>query len=309
MLDVLLLAKVVLIGALTAAAVRWLATLGTPRPWRTSACWSWAIGAGVLAASGTTDGWPHWPPLEDRAQFLTLLVPLTLTVETLAAAVRSRRVSWIARLALVAVVAPILLHNTVYLADLSGPDSAEWSPGQATMVLCGLAATLALVWAALGGLQTRTSTPTVMGLLLLDALAAAVTVMLSGYFGAGLLGLMVAAATAGATLASYIGRPRPTSSGSLGMSVIGIFSVVLVGRFFGALSDPLAAGLLVAPLLAWTVELPALRRLSPAWRAAGRLACVAVPLVIVVMVAQQKFSAASKSPSGPSSQKLFISRA
>ena len=67
------------------------------------------------------------------------------------------------------------------------------------------------------------------------------------------------------------------------MSVIGIFSVVLMGRFFGTLSTSLAACLLLAPLLAWIVELPRLRRLAPRWRNAWRLACVAAPLVIVVV--------------------------
>jgi len=82
MLDFVLLAKAVLTGALIAATVMRLATLGAPRPWRRDVCWTWAIGAGVLAASGATDQWPDWPALEDRARFLTLLVPLTLVVET-----------------------------------------------------------------------------------------------------------------------------------------------------------------------------------------------------------------------------------
>ncbi|MEX0979289.1 MAG: hypothetical protein WDZ48_10575, partial [Pirellulales bacterium] len=259
MLDIVLLAKVVLIGALTAAVVMRLAACGAPRPWRRDARWTWAIGAGVLAASGATDQWPHWPPLEDRARFLTLLVPLTLVVETLAATMRSRGKAWILRLGLTAVVAPILLHNSVYLADLNGRNSAEWSHGEAAIVLCGLAALGALVWAMMSGLQSRTSTPTVLWVLVLDALATAVTVMLSGYYRAGLLGLGLAGALAGATLASYIAQPRSPTRGSLGMSVIGIFAVVLVGRFFGALSTSLAACLLLAPLLAWTVELPRLR--------------------------------------------------
>ncbi len=201
MLDVVLLARVVLVGALAAAAVMRLAAWGAPRPWRLGASWSWAIGAGVLAASGAADLWPHWPPLEDRARFLTLLVPLTCAVETLAATLRSLGVAWIVRLGLTAVVAPILLHDSVYLADLNGPGSAEWSPSQATAVLCGLAALLALVWTMLTGLQSRTSTPVVLWVLFLDALAAAVTVMLSGYYRGGLLGLGLAAALAGAALA------------------------------------------------------------------------------------------------------------
>src|SRR3990172_5584237 len=125
MLDVALLTEAVLVGALTAAVAMLLAAWAAPRAWRSGACWTWAIGAGVLAASGATDQWPHWPPLEDRARFLTLLVPLTIVVETLAATMRSGRGAWFVRLGLTAVVAPILLHNSVYLAVLNGRSSAE----------------------------------------------------------------------------------------------------------------------------------------------------------------------------------------
>jgi hypothetical protein len=299
MLDVFLPAKVVLVGGLIATAVMLLASWGEPRKWRRSASWTWAIGTGVLAASGANDQWPSWPAHEDRARFLTLLVPLILVVDTLASTSRSRRAAWIMRVGLAAVVGPILLHHSVYLADLNGPNSAEWSSAQTTMVLCGLAALLALVWSMLSRLQSRTSIPAVMWVLALDALATAVTVMLSGYYRAGLLGLGLAAAIAGATLASYIAQPQSTASGSLGMSVIGVFAVVLVGRFFGTLPTGLAACLLLAPALAWTVELPRLRTLSLAWRSAGRLACVAVPLVVVMVVARQKFIAASTARSRP----------
>ncbi len=204
-------------------------------------------------------------------------------------------------MALAIVVAPILLHNSVYLADLNGRDSAEWSTAHATIVLGGLAAVLTLWWAMLSGLESRTSTPTVMWVLALDALAAAATVMLSGYYRAGLLGLGLAAALAGATLASYLARPRSTSSGSLGMGVIGIFSVVIIGVFFGSLTSGQMACLLLAPALAWTVELPWLRSLPPGWRYAVRLACVAVPLIAVVLFAERRFTAASVARSKPTS--------
>jgi hypothetical protein len=293
MLDVLLLAKVMLVGGLTAAAVMLFASWRAPSSWQFSACWNWAIGAGVLAASGATDQWPHWPPLEDRARFLTLLVPLTLVVDTLASAVRSRRAAWIMRGGLAAGVAPILLHNSVYLADLSGPNSAEWSSTQATIILGGLAALLTLWWAFINARQSHASTPIVVLVLALDAFAAAATVMLSGYYRAGLLGLGLTAAIAGATLTSYAARPPSAFHGSLGMGVVGIFSVALMGRFFGTLATGLAACLLLAPVLAWTVDLPRLRVLSPAWRNTMRLACVAVPLIVAVVVAQRKFTAAS----------------
>ena len=300
MLDIAVLAKALLIGSLTAAAVMWLAACGLPRSWRRGACWSWAIGAGVVAANSAVDQWPNWPPFEDRARFLTLVVPFTLVIETLAATMRSDGAAWIVRLGLTAVVAPILLYNSVYLADLNGLNSAEWSPFQATIVLCGLAAILTLVWAMLDQLQSRTSTPAVLWVLVLDALATGVMVMLSGYYRGGLLGLSLAGAIAGATLASYISQPQPSTNGGLGMSVIGIFAVVVVGRFFGNLSTGLAACLLCAPLLAWTVELPRLRKLAPTWRGAGRLVCVAMPLLVVLMVAQRKFTAASSAHSRPS---------
>jgi hypothetical protein len=300
MLDIVLLAKVVLVGVLTAAAIMWLAAWGVPRPWRQHAGWAWAIGAGVLVASGATDQWPHWPALEDRARFLTLVVPLTLVIETLAAAMRSGRMAWIVRLGLTAVVAPILLRNSVYLADLNGLNSAEWSTSKATIALSGLAAILALMWAMLSGLQSRTSTPAVLWVLVLDALATGITVMLSGYYRGGLLGLGLAGSLAGATLASYFFPLQSRARGSLGMSVIGIFSVVIVGRFFGSLSTGLAVCLLFAPLLAWIVELPRLRSFPPDWRGALQVVCVAIPLSVVVIVAQRKFTAASTARSRPS---------
>jgi len=179
---------------------------------------------------------------------------------------RSGSVAWILRLGLAAAVAPILLHNSVYLADLTGPDSAEWSPAQATMILGGLAALLALLWVMLSRLQARTSTPAVLWVLFLDALATALTVMLSSYFRGGLLGLGLAGALAGATLASYVAQPQSPTSGSLGMSVIGIFSVFSWADSSARCQTGLAVCLLLAPLLAWTTELPRLRRLGPVWR-------------------------------------------
>ena len=299
MFDIVLPAKVVLIGGLTAAAVMLLAIRRTPHATRSDVSWIWAIGLGVWAAASANDQWPHWPPLEDRGRFLTLLVPLAVAVETVAATVPSRRVVWGMRIALASVTGPILLYNSVYLADLNGPGSAEWSAAQAAIVLCGLAIILAVVWAMLSTLEARTSTAAVMWPLVLDALAVGVTVMLSGYYGGGLLGLGLAGAVGGATLGSHASESPATTNGYVGIAIIGILSVVLMGRFFGSLSTGLAACLLVPPLAAWIVELPRLRGLAPSWRSTVRLACVAVPLMAVVIVAQRKFVAASAARSQP----------
>jgi hypothetical protein len=135
-------------------------------------------------------------------------------------------------------------------------------------------------------------------LLALDALAAAVTIMLSGYYRGGLLALGLAAAIAGAAVGSFAARQKHARP-SVGMSIVGIFAVVLAGRFFGSLPTGLALGLVLAPLLAWTAELPGPRRLAPGWRNLIRFACVAVPLVTIVLIARQNFLTAStaRSPS------------
>ena len=296
--DVALLVKAALVGALTAAAVMWLATRLGPRVGWGGACWTWAIGAGVLAASSATDQWPRWP-LEDRARFVMVLAPLAIVVETVATTRRSGRAAWLIRLALSAVVAPILLHNSVYLADLNGQNSALWSSFQATIVLCGLATLLTLVWALLRRLQSRTSASAVHWTLTFDALATAC----HGH-AFGLLSMQDfwdwdwPEHSPEPRWPPTIARPPTPPHGSLAMGVIGVFSVVLMGRFFGNLSDGLAACLVVAPLLGWTVELPWLRGLGPGLRGAGRLACVAIPLVVVVIVAQRRFGVAFNAHSG-----------
>lgn len=293
------LVTAVLAGALAAAVVFLLFALMAPRRWQAIAPWNWAVGAGVLVASGVTGEWPHWPPLEDRARFLTLVVPLTLVIESLAAVLRSQRAAWVLRLVLAASVAPILLHDSVYLVAADGREVAEWTAAQATAILCGLAAALILLWALLGMLQHRTSAAAVQVVLALDALATAVTVMLSGYFGAGLLGLGLFGAIAGSALASSLKQQDSPRHDSLAMSVLGTFAVVLMGRFFGALPNGLAAGLLLAPLAAWISELPWLRTFMPRWQSVLRLACVAAALLLIVVLAIQNFRSAASAKRGP----------
>ena len=124
--------------------------------------------------------------------------------------------------------------------------------------------------------------------------------MLSGYLTGGQRALPLAGTLAGATLASLAAPAPPDSSRYLGVGMIGLFSVLVVGRFFGSLPTDAAVWLLLAPLLAWVPECPGVRRLPPGVRAAARAALVAVPLVLVVMHAQEKVQKAAAAPSsGP----------
>ena len=159
MLDVLLLVKVTLIGALIAAVVMQLAAWGAPYFAAATPAGAGPLGGSTCRQRARRISGRIGHRSRICARFLTLIVPLTLTAETLAAMAPSRGLTWIVRLLLAAIVTPILLFNSVYLAALNGPNSAEWSAAQATMNLCGLAALLVLVWTMLTRLQSRDIDP------------------------------------------------------------------------------------------------------------------------------------------------------
>ncbi len=105
------------------------------------------VGIGFVAGARALGQWPHWPPIEDRDRFLTLLLPAAILVECLASLPRVRPwLAWGMRLVLSAVSAPILLYGTTYLAELTGPGSREWSDRQMATWLTGMAAALTILW-------------------------------------------------------------------------------------------------------------------------------------------------------------------
>ncbi len=300
--DFVLLVQSLLLAAVVAALVLVvIARPESPAPWRVAAGWIAGLGAGIYSGCGLLGEWPRWPPLEDRDRFLVILLPLALAVEFAALLLRDRRwIVWILRISLAAATAPILLYNSSYLADLSGPGSAEWNRAEAVLVLSLSAAMLAGVWGLLARLQARTSDHALSPVLVLTALAGGVTVMLCGYYRGGLLALPIAGAVAGVTLASFVLPKQPAENPCLGIGILGIFTVGFIGRFYGSLPTTLAICLLFAPLLAWTAEIPGLRKLPPATRAAIRIAAVLAALVVIVTWAQVRFNAAWQTGSGAS---------
>ena len=108
---------------------------------------------------------------------------------------------------------------------------------------------------------------------------AAVTVMLSGYASGGQVGLPLAAALMGVTAAALVLTRKTPRTGPLGVAIVGLFSLLVIGRFFGELTSAHAIVLLCAPLLGWSTELPYVRRL-PSWaRGLARVILVAVVVV------------------------------
>ena len=219
------------------------------------------------------------------------------------------RLRWLiglARLGVAAGAAPILLHNSIYLTDAAGPGTQEWSPAQAWMIPAGLALAMASVWAALLVLDRRTPGRSLPLAVSLACAGAAVTVMLSGYASGGQLGLPLAAGLAAVVIASLALAGPAEMRGVLGLGVVGLFALLIIGRFFGQVSTLNAALLFFAPLLGWLPELPFVRRMRPVLRGLARVGLTAAPVIVALALAQQKFvadsSRSSSTPSEPSLQ-------
>jgi hypothetical protein len=292
--DFILMAKGFFAAAIAAGLLRVaIARPGkNPSRWKLATAWVLGLGAGLGTGYGALGEWPRWPPLEDRDRLLFVLLPLTLAAEFAAALFSNSWVRWILRLIVAAVAAPILLYNSVYLADLSGPKSAEWSREEAVLILSALAGLLAGVWALLARLEASTSPRAMSPVMILVMLAAAVTVMLSGYLRGGMLALPLAGALTGTAVASYAVPSSPDVRPGLGLGIVGLFAVLILGRFFGSLPTGLGLGLFVSPLLAWIVEIPFLRKFPPSAREAIRIAMVVLALAFLVTLARLRFQAA-----------------
>jgi hypothetical protein len=202
------------------------------------------------------------------------------------------------RSALIIAIAPVLLFGTSYLSDQGGAGDAEWSRGQACLILGGLAAALAVVWSLLTRLESRA--PGVVHAVCLagTSAGAAIAVMLSGYASGGQNGFALAAALLGATSITVACGWSARGKHPLGVAIIMLYSLLVVGRFFGELSSMHGLLLLASPLLGWLPELPGLRRL-PQWvRSLLRVLLVAVLVSGVVIDAARNLSDEPASAAG-----------
>jgi hypothetical protein len=296
MLDPIPILRAMAVAAVIAAT----ALLLTAWPWRSPHPVRASLGALVGIGIGFFVGcWllgvhPHWPPREDQDRLLLLLFPIVFAVELLALFLgRMRWLAWPARLLIATGAARLLLHDSSYVTDLSGPGTQEWTATRAWFILGGLAVMLAGVWLALVVLARRTSGRTLSLTLALAASGTAITVMLSGYASGGQLGLPLGAALMGSVLASLLLRASVDATGIVGVGVVGLFTLAVIGRFFGELTTLNAALLFLAPLLGWLSELPYVCRVGPRLRSVCGLVLAALPVIVALVLAQQKFAAES----------------
>jgi hypothetical protein len=289
----------ILESSAAAAVVAALAVLLAGWPWRrprpglVAAGGALGVGAGLLLGAWALRLAPHFPPREDQDRLLLVLLPAAVGVEVVVALLG--RLSWLAwslRLAVAAGAARALLHGSIYLSDSAGPGSCAWSPERRWLVLGGLATGLAATWALLGRLAGRGASRAVLLTLALATAGAGLTVMLSGYASGGQLGFPLAAGLLGVVIASLVVR-APDLRGPVGVGVVGLFALLVVGRFFGNLSSANAGLLFSASLLGWLPELLPVRRVGPCVRGVARVALGAVPVAVALTLAVQKFAADS----------------
>jgi hypothetical protein len=237
---------------------------------RTKAGFSWVdagwvlgVAAGFFLGCWLLGNRPHWPLREDQDRLFVLVLPAIVLVELLAIFPRVPRwLVWPLRVAVVAGTAPVLLYGSTYLSAEQG--AAEWSAVQACAILGGLAAFLATVWSLIAVLTYRSPGTNHAVCLAMTSAGAAVTVMLSGYATGGQDGLSLAAALAGAATITAVFGWSARGALPLGVAIIGLYALLVVGRFFGELRSTHGILLLASPLLGWLAELPGLRRL-PKW--------------------------------------------
>lgn len=233
-----------------------------------------------------------WPPLNGLDRFQTIVVPAALTIELIAGFQRVPRwVAWLLRVILAATIPRILLHGSVYL---TGPDS-DWTLWQAGTLLAVCGALLAALWGLLSRLSQRNPGVSIPLALCLTTQCAGLTVMMAGYIKGGAAAFPLVATLLATTIGARLITKRSGAAANfgspaiIGIGVVGLFGLLFIGRFFGRLSTGSALAMLLAPLLCWVTETPLLRRRQPWLVGSIRLVLVAIPLVVVLVLAKRDF--------------------
>lgn len=132
--------------------------------------------------------------------------------------------------------------------------------------------------------------------LAISCAGAGLTVMLSGYASGGQLGLPPAAALCGVALAGVLLGGTFEPGGLVGVSTVLVFSLLVIGHFFGELRSVPACLLLAAPLAGWLPELPLLAAVPRLLKNALRVLLVGAIVGLVVLGAGRKFAADTQTP-------------
>jgi hypothetical protein len=258
-----------------------------------------AIVSALYAGLWILDLLPHFPPREALDRLLLIVLPAAAVAELFAAA--SGRIGWVSRGAVAASVTPVLLWGSIYTTDLSGPGSRAWSPAVTWMIYAMLAVGLMAAWILLNRLDSRGDERTTLVSVAGTTLGAGLVIMLSGYATGGQLAVPLAGGLAGVVLGSGAWKSKTVGEGAAGVSLVSLFALLIVGRLFAGLTSLNAGLLFAAPLLGWAAQaIPSRPRLG----AGLRLGLAALPVVVALVLAQQKFTSDYRQPGSASEGSL-----
>lgn len=246
--------------------------------------------AGFYAGCWLLEIRPDWPPAQDKDRFLFLILPAVVAIELLASALPAlSRWLWAGRLGLALLTPRILLHGSMYLANLDEPGPDQWSTAQAVAILGGIAIALALIWGLFVRSQRQSNGPSTFLFTVIITAAAGILIALSGYLSGGQMGMVLAAAMV--TGVAFFWRSPANLTGTLGLGIVGLFSLLTMGIFFGELTW-VNAGLIYLGLCLCLVPdtLPVLRQPGSRVRAGLRLGLPIVPVAIALALAGNKFA-------------------
>lgn len=279
-----------------------------------------AVGTGLFCGYAALRFAWVWPPGNALNRFLTLILPVTLVVEFVAAigtsrgenpspapqlrsaengsAVVSRMrfaivdplrvLALVLRSGLYLAVVRILLHGSVYL-DGGTSGAVAWTAQEQVLLSCGSLITLTVVGCLLCRLARRSSPGSIVMCLVMALVCAGLATMMGGYLRGGVAAIPFAAALLGAIPLARFGSGSRMLEGVLRVGIVGLFSLLLIGRFFGQLTDGQVAVVFLAPLLSWISELSLLRNKSRRLKWVVRLVAITIPLAGVLFFAKRDF--------------------
>lgn len=296
-----------LCGALGVLMWRWAQRLSQPaHPGAGDPCWArpWpllGLAAALVLGYGAVYGWPSWPAADPGQRLLAWLLPLAVGVELLnlwlPAKVGKPAVRWGLRALVLLALPRLLLHQTVYVSDLAGPNSRLWSFAvlagwSGALALAGLLAQVSVQQAA------QLNRPRLAGWVLgLTLLATGLTIALSSSQTMGQWGLSLAAGLGGAWLVNLRPRnenrkaaslqsegvassdavpvaaqpasPPASPTAMLHLAIVLWLALLLLGRFLADVNNLHLTLLLLAPQTLWLLR----------WRQFQRRPWLAVALV------------------------------
>ncbi len=253
--------------------------------------WGTILGISIgflLAFYGIMGQWPPLPPTESPQRIALLAVPLGV----LAAILSLPKVHGSLRI-LLAIAAPA---GAVWFMFKALP-AASFPPSQMLPWVGGATAVAVAVELIIEPIALKY--PSTAPAMILGPLAGGVSViaLLMVSQNLGYLGAAVALMVLGSFFARLLFSPAKLSRGPV-VVVVTLLTAILTYAFFE--SDEISTTEVIllagAPLLAWIVELPPIRRIRPWRRELLRMILVTIPIVVAIVLAAIQFQKDNSPP-------------